>query len=225
MKIKNIFSCPQEILYTIAIMGWTFCRQFIKDFNMFKSKYTDAFIDAAIARVDTAKAMVTNRQRSALAKEARIALETSTATNLAHWQTLKRYIADAYPKSLVKAKLAAAGAALYPKASVDNWSAVRSLLEAANTFILDNFTALTANDNMPALFKDTFNNASQQCYILSAAYFDTDVQNSVDMNVVDDVSSSGHLCAVIQCYKCTIKAKPTIYTCTCILYTLLAAVH
>src|SRR6185312_3262071 len=80
----------------------------------------------------------------------------------------------AFAEDMVQAKLEAAGSALYPKASIDNWTGVRSLIDMANTFITNNLDELIANDNMPADFKSTFKANGDNCIALSALYNQTD---------------------------------------------------
>ncbi|HTM97910.1 MAG TPA: carboxypeptidase-like regulatory domain-containing protein, partial [Pedobacter sp.] len=81
----------------------------------------------------------------------------------ANWQLLKLYITKAFAADMVQAKLNAAGAALYARKSFDNWSALRCLIDIANSFITDNLVALTANDNMPEDFRAKFQNDGSNC--------------------------------------------------------------
>ena len=167
---KNSYSIPQEILYTVCLVAWNLCSQNLQKFSNLKSFYTKAFIAAAVKAVQVAKQLPESRQTIADCKEARINLQKATSKVRANWQLLKVYITKAFEESMVKTKLDAAGAALYPRASVDNWSAVRSLIDAANNFIAANLDALMANGNMPADFQTTFKVDGDSCIALSAIY-------------------------------------------------------
>src|SRR5690606_31684887 len=132
------------------------CSQHLAKFTALKAFYTEAFIDQALAAVQAAKELPPIVQTLAYRKEARINLVNATKQVQANWQLLKLYINKAFAGDIVQAKLEAAGAAFYEKASAGNWSAVRSLINTANTFIANNLGDLMANENMPADFKTKF---------------------------------------------------------------------
>ncbi|HXS57695.1 MAG TPA: carboxypeptidase-like regulatory domain-containing protein, partial [Hanamia sp.] len=73
-------------------------------------------------------------------------------------------------KDLADAMLQAAGKSLYKKATLYNWSAVRSLADTGNIFIAEHLDALTANGNMPAGFQTTFATAGERCMSLSESF-------------------------------------------------------
>ena len=81
-----------------------------------------------------------------------------------------------------------AGASLYKKVSGENWSAIRSLIEAANSFISQNLPALTDNANMPATFPALFQSVGENFVELSVIYFDTD--NTKKMVVAQKIDAN-----------------------------------
>ena len=180
MKQKKMtYSTPQEILYTVCIAAWDLCSQNLAKFNSLKAFYTKAFITSAVKAVQAAKQLPESRQTIAGRKEARVNLAIATRQVRNNWQVLKVYITKAFDESIVKTKLDAAGAALYHKASVDNWSAARSLIDTANIFIAANLTELTANGNMPADFQATFKAAGDACIALSVIYSKANMEKEV----------------------------------------------
>jgi hypothetical protein len=70
---------------------------------------------------------------------------------------LKQYITKAYDADQVNTQLDIAGNSYYQKAAND-WSSLRSLIEAGNKFIAANADTLAGNndDNMPPDFPKTF---------------------------------------------------------------------
>jgi hypothetical protein len=178
-SLKNLYGIPQEILYTVCIAAWNLCKGNLAKFTALKALYTEAFVTDSLNAVHAAKDLPDIRQTLAARKEARINLVAATRQVRANWQLLKVYITKAFDASMVKAKLDAAGAGLYNKASVDNWSAVRSLIDAANTFIANNLEALTASDNMPADFQTAFKAAGDNCIDLSVIFAQIDVEKEM----------------------------------------------
>ncbi len=174
-ETKNNYSTPQEILYSVCLAAWNVCSDNLQKFTDLKAFYTEAFITSSLASVNAAKLLPGSRQTVAARKEARINLTNGTRQVQTNWQLLKVYITKAFSKDLVKTKLEAAGSALYTKASVDNWSAVRSLIDTANTFITNNLDALTANDNMPASFQTVFHEDGTSCIDLSILFAQIDM--------------------------------------------------
>ena len=169
-KNERTYSTPQEILYTVCLAAWNLCSQNLLKFSTLRSFYTKAFISGAVNAVQAAKQLPSTRQTIAGRKEARINLVSATRQMRSNWQVLKVYIIKAFEESLVKTKLDEAGAALYARASVDNWSAVRSLIDTANIFIANNLDELMANGNMPEDFQTAFKAAGDNCIDLSVAF-------------------------------------------------------
>lgn len=186
---KRVFGTSQEILYTICITAWNLCSNYLSQFANLKAYYTADFIAASILAVQDAKAMPSTVQTVTDRKAARIALVTSTKQVQANWQLLKVYIMKAYDKSMVQTKLDAAGASFYNKASVDNWSGVRSLIDAANTFIAANLGGLMANENMPATFQTKFQNDGDSCINLSGIFFALNMQKQMATSAKIDANN------------------------------------
>ncbi|KAA9036504.1 carboxypeptidase regulatory-like domain-containing protein [Ginsengibacter hankyongi] len=167
---KNNYSAPQEILYSVCNAAWYLCSQYLTRFTALNAFYTEAFVANALQAVQDAKALPDSRQTLAARKEARINLSNATRQVQANWQLLKVYITKAFAADMVATKLEAAGGSLYAKASVDNWSAVRSLIDTANGFIANNLADLAANENMPATFPALFKTDGDNCIELSVIY-------------------------------------------------------
>jgi hypothetical protein len=189
-SINNTYGASQEILYTVCLDAWNLCSQNLQKFSSLKAYYTPAFITSAVQAVQAAKQLPEIRQTIAGRKEVRINLVNTTRQVLSNWQVLKVYITKAFEESLVKTKLDAAGAALYVKASVDNWSAVRSLIDTANTFIAANLAELTANANMPADFQATFKAAGDACIDLSEIYSKANMEKEMATGTKVDANNA-----------------------------------
>ena len=169
-SIKNLYSIPQEILYFVCFAAWKLCSDNLSKFSALKAIYTEAFVTAAVQVVQDARDLPTSRRAIIAKKKARINLITSTRQVRKNWQVLKVYITNAFEEKFVRNALEAAGSEWYGKASFDNWSAVRSLIDAANQFIASNLTELTANGNMPADFQTIFQTDGIACIDLSVVY-------------------------------------------------------
>ena len=178
-KLKPEYGISQEILYTICLSAWVLCEQYLTQFAALKAYYTLDFISIAQLGVQDAKAMPSTVQTVTSRKAARIDLLAATKQVQANWQLLKVYMVKAYDKDMLKTKLDAAGAAFYNKASVDNWSGVRSLIDAANIFIAANLGDLTANDNMPQSFQVKFQSDSSTCIELSTIFFGLNMEKQM----------------------------------------------
>jgi hypothetical protein len=106
------------------------------------------------------------------------------------------YIIKAFEESLVKTMLDAAGATLYARASLDNWSAVRSLIDTANIFIASNLAELTANGNMPADFQTTFKASGDACIDLSVIYPKANMEKEMATSVKVDANNAVYASAI-----------------------------
>lgn len=189
-NFKRTYGIPQEILYTVCQAAWNLCGQNLQKFTNLKAFYTETFVANAKQMVLDAKNLPDIIQTIAFRKEARIILVVSTKQVMTNWQVLKVYITKAFGEGMVKAKLDAAGAALYKKASVDNWSAVRSLIDTANIFISNNLDALTANDNMPASFQTSFKAEGDNCIELSTIYASVNIEKQTATGTKMDANNA-----------------------------------
>ena len=116
-----------------------------------------------------------------------------------NWQKLKRFIIAAFPKDEQQTALEAAGAAFYQKASANNWVAAQSLLDNANKFIQDNMSKLTANNVMPTDFADKFKIDSENCVNLAKAYYDLDVEISIEAGKKTDANNAIYTSLIEMC--------------------------
>jgi len=173
---KKFSNCPQEVLYLVCMAGWNLCAEFLSNFTAFRAVYTPAFISDAIQAVQNAKALTPSRKTMGDRKLARIACANAAKLIQTDWQRLKAYISNAFPKDQVKARLEVAGASLYKKVTDNNWSAVHSLIDAANNFIADNLDALTANGNMPVDFQAGFLADGNSFIEISAIFFQANIE-------------------------------------------------
>ena len=191
-NFKRTYGIPQEILYTVCQAAWNLCSQNLQRFTNLKAFYTEAFVTNALQAVQDAKNLPDVIQTTAVRKEARINLSLATKTVMANWQVLKVYITKAFDAAMVKAKLDAAGASYYNKASIDNWSAVRSLIDTANVFITNNLAELKANENMPESFQASFKADGDNCIELSAQFASVNIQKQNATGVKLDANNSIH---------------------------------
>ena len=174
MKLSKNYGCTKELLYTVSLACWNSCSHYQTDFAGFKALYTPEFIADAIQKVKEAQAIPDSRQAIAARAAARVNLIETGGTVKVNWQALKAYITQAYSKEMAPAMLEGAGASLYKKVSGDNWSAIRSLIDAANNFMTQNLNTLTDNANMPATFPAVFQTSGENFVNLSVTYFDVD---------------------------------------------------
>lgn len=199
-KNKKNYGVPQEILYTVCVAAWKLCDQNLSSFTALKAFYSETFVANALQAVKDAKQLPESLTTISARKEARINLMKDTRKVLANWQVLKVYITRAFDEKLVKTKLQAAGASLYPRASVDNWTAVRSLIEAANSFIAGNIDALTANENMPAEYLNTFKTAGDDCIAAYVIFSHINMEKETATSVKIEANNAIYL-SVIEMLK------------------------
>jgi Carboxypeptidase regulatory-like domain len=177
------YNTPKEVLYSVCMAAWNLCSEHRQKFTGLKPLYTSAFVAGAIDAVQAAKQLPESLQTLATCKVARINLTNSNKQVLANWQLLKRYIIRAFDKDLVKTKLEEAGASLYNKAYDDNWIAVRCLIEAANSFIAANLDELTAGENMPPAFQETFLTGGNNCTECSTLFAQANMQRELTTSI------------------------------------------
>ena len=156
MDVTSNFHCTQEELISVCKKGWNSCLGKVVDFVVFKPKYTAEFISGKLTAVDIADNLPTDVQRKDAEETQRVILVDANIAGCANWQKLKRYITEAFEDKMLQIKLNTAGIGSYEKASNENWESGSSLMKLGNQFITDNFVNLTANDNMPPVFQDSF---------------------------------------------------------------------
>ncbi len=154
--MEPTYNCEQQELYGIGRLGYQSVIDYLAQFTAFKPKYIAAFITAREAEIDAAEALPDEEQRQEAERTFRVVLKTKATEGMALWQTLKRYITDAFPENEVDIKLDAAGQQHYRKAGKDNWTSVKRLMLDGDAFITANSVTLLAADNMPPTFAATF---------------------------------------------------------------------
>jgi hypothetical protein len=167
---KTRFSCTQQELYLVCRLGWSACKRNLPVFSTFKSRYTEAFIAERLAEVAAAEAIPDDKTRRDLPIEIRINMTQMGGDCLVLFQSLKRYLADAFPANLYEAKLSAAGQPYVAKASQLNRDALNNLNNTALQFIQNNKVELMANDNMPADFVDRYKLAKDKFTTIQTEY-------------------------------------------------------
>ena len=170
------YNIPQEILYSVCLTAWNLCNENREKFAKMKGFYTEAFIANAIASVENAKELPCLTQTNAGRKVARIRLAKAARQVMDNWQVLKLYATSAFDKSMISVVLEQAGSTFYKKASLYNWSAVRTMIDEANIFIRNNKEALTANNNMPEDFQTQFAADGDKCLQLSMEFFSLNLE-------------------------------------------------
>lgn len=154
--LRSAYPCPQQELYTIARAGWRSFLMYLTAFTLYKVKYTAAFAQARLDEIDAAADLPDDQARSADSEELRIKLQQAAKVCLNKFQTLKRYIADAYPPELQKPHTEAAGQKHYEKASNNNWDSVKGLVTSGINYLKQHQADLSNNDNMPNTFLAEF---------------------------------------------------------------------
>ena len=154
--IVNNYKFSQQELYTIAETATNSLEQHLTDFSAFKARYDATFVTSVRTEIENARNLPDSQARSTAAEIARLQLVDLNTEALNKFQSLKRYIVDAYPEQQHKALFEAAGQNYYLKASQLNWDSTKGLLSAASQFITNNTVTLTANQNMPVTFENDF---------------------------------------------------------------------
>lgn len=146
------YHCAQKDLYPACRLAWLSCSENLAAFAAYKTNYTPAFIAARIAEISAAAHMKSLQART-LASEGYHADLVAMAQHSCHnFQTIKRYIADAYPPDRHKMQYQAAGQAHYRKAARYNWGAVEALNTAGLLYLSEFQTLLMTQGYMPPTF-------------------------------------------------------------------------
>jgi hypothetical protein len=147
------YKCAQQELYSICNHAWQSCNDYLAEFGAFRACYTAQFVQDRLQEVAAAMSLPEYQARSSQSESLRIRLVEITPRCIKLFNFLKRYIANAYPLSLQKTNIDAAGQEYYEKAAVYNWENMQGLLQNAVSFVQNNTTELIGNnDNMPATF-------------------------------------------------------------------------
>ena len=146
--ITSKLNCEQSEFYAVGDVAWGSCRQQLPAFYSFSPRYTDGFVDTALAELAAAESIPGAQARAARAEIVLTQVAEKAEKCRNEWQKLKRYITKSVPKAALKASLEAAGSLIYEKAGEKNWDKVRALNTAGYTYVVDNEAALLTNDNM-----------------------------------------------------------------------------
>lgn len=155
-QYPRLYSCTQQNVISVSKLAWGYCLSLITRFAGFSNRYTPELVAAMIKQAQDADALPNKEQRSNAMRTAHVELVEANTAICLQWQVLKRYIQLAYPKSLVKIKLDAAGYTLYSKAKGRHWDITLNLIKNAEQFMQDFAADLEANNNMPRTFPNDF---------------------------------------------------------------------
>lgn len=176
---KQKYNCTEQELYTISEKGWNSCLQHLALFASFKPKYNLAFVNQQLDAIQTTRLLPDEQQRNSAYETASINLHTHSRICRSKWQTLKRYITDAFPPDQHKPMIESAGHHHYRKACNHNWNSVKGLLTSGSTFIASHHAILTANNNMPPAFQAEFQAARAQFESLHQEFIQAEQQSRV----------------------------------------------
>ena len=157
--VPKIFNCTQGELIAVAEKGWNSYLQRLTGFSSYRGYYDELYATNALAAVNAANILPDAQSRYANVEVYRVELTHIADTCLGNWQTLKRYTLTSFPADTTKARLEEAGSDRYEKARNYNWDEVKRLNTSGATFIATHTAALSAGNNMPATFEDTYNDA------------------------------------------------------------------
>jgi hypothetical protein len=168
--MQTTYHCSQQDLYTVCYAGADALITFLPQFTALKPRYNAAFADSFRAAVVDAEKLPDAQARDSESESQRIFLELEAKKATDCWQKLKLYIADAFPVD-TKPRLEEAGSKYYRSAADGNLEDLKNLLTSASNFITAHEDTLTANDNMPATFKDTMEACKTEVQEQFAAWF------------------------------------------------------
>ena len=100
------FNCTQAEFYAVAGTGWKSFENNNVAFQALKLKYTALFLADRRAELKIAEELPDEQARYANEEALLVTLREKAKTGKEKWQLLKRYIIDAFPKSLQKITLA-----------------------------------------------------------------------------------------------------------------------
>ena len=174
MEIPAKYNCTQLELYSGSRMVIRAAIRNIASFTALKPKYDSAFFTAALAEIAAAEALPDEDYRTSEVQAKRLVCQGRATECLNTWQLLKGYIEDAkdFSGPMEKVALNAAGAGKYAAASGFDWESVTGLMASGLLFITNNTLALTANNNMPATFADSFSTTADDIQLALSEFQD-----------------------------------------------------
>ena len=150
------FNCSQDALIEAVVLIWTYCKVRITRMSGFKSKYTVAMCDAAIAGAQAILLMPDNAARQSVPEMARVGLQAVVDAGRSMFQDMKCYVRDAYRDAAeFDIKMNEAGWGNYQK-SASSWTHAQALFSSSVNFINANRAVLQDAGYMPDTFVDGF---------------------------------------------------------------------
>lgn len=184
------YNCSQQELYTISQLAWKNFADELIGFTAFSPRYTTGYCANCLTEIAAAKALPSDNARSGLSEDNRILLARAADNAMLKWQSLKRYIVDAYDAERNETMLKMAGQSIYMEAARYSWQKVSSLLDEGSAFIKNHLADLVANDNMPPNFGDDFDVAKSNFETLQITFLggvstsSTNTQNKIKANTI-----------------------------------------
>lgn len=154
--MNKSYSYSMSVLYQSIRIILLNAKNNLAALALFKSKYTQAYIDALIAELEAAEVLKSEQARSAEHESLRVELRGLGASCRQYWQYMKRYIADAFGATQEVMMWDAAGWQYYTEAANENWDKLREMMQMASIFIEENSAVLKADGFMPETFAATF---------------------------------------------------------------------
>lgn len=156
-EIRENYRCGQDTLYAGIAQVLTSVEEEIASFTAFKAKYGIPYLNLLKIELQAAKDLPALEQRLAEQEIARINLLERLESCLDVLNALRLYIRDAYTNSEVRAvRLKEAGFDDYSEAANANWEKLSAIMHKAYIFIVEHETELLASENMPVVFKASF---------------------------------------------------------------------
>lgn len=150
---SHTYNSSKQDLCIMARTAWHSCSTYRTAFAEFSQRYTQAYINNAIAQINQAEQAL-SKEKTAQLLYVQLVAQAKTACSL--WQLLKRYIKKAFPPAEQQIQLSAAGQHHYRNASRKNWGDCTQLLNNAKAYITNHQAQLLANNNMSPAFPLTF---------------------------------------------------------------------
>lgn len=171
MNVIAQYPGKENLMYEVSRTIWASCSRNIDVFAGKRAVYTDEYIAARLAEIDTAEAMPNDAQRTAAYELIRINMVTQCDTGCDAFQMLKLYIRHAFRKDEFDAQYKNAGGDMYDESAHYNWISAKSMFLQGSKFISENVVALKANQNMPNGFEAEYNEQMNAFNTLFDSYY------------------------------------------------------
>ena len=156
--VKKLFRCSYSVLYEGCEQVAINLEEEMVEMNAFKKKYNAAWLADYRAKIEAARLVEDDRQRSVRHRLLRVELKQLTKGEITRaFGDLRLYMKEAYSNADERRiHMKAAGFNNLREALNFNWRLLRRVMQMASTFIAANSDALTAGDNMPEDFGELF---------------------------------------------------------------------